>query len=113
MVGNFSVSAMSLQRAELVGGDHGDVVRPPEDLDGLEERPVEERHVALRPWRPFAPRASFRRASITAATSIPIGHRVEQVSHETHIQRMSLSSSSSPASRCSRRIISEGGHLAS
>ena len=49
---------------------------------------------------------------MTAATSIPIGQRAEQVSHETHIQRMSLSSSSSPAPRCSRRMISEGGHLA-
>ena len=38
---------------------------------------------------------------MTAATSMPIGQRAEQVSHEAHIQTRSLASSSSPAPSCS------------
>ena len=50
---------------------------------------------------------------MTAATSMPIGQRAEQVSHEAHIQTRSLSSSSLPAPRCSCRMISEGRDLVS
>jgi hypothetical protein len=50
---------------------------------------------------------------MTAATSIPIGQRAEQVSHEAHIQTRSLASSSSPAPKWSWRMISDGRDFAS
>jgi len=79
MAGKFSVVVHQFHRADFVGGDHPDLVTAAKVSTVFQKGAVEQRHIAFLLRGPSFQGPAGATRPMTAATSMPIGQRAEQV----------------------------------